>query len=88
MTDHAGTPVEGIDLPVGGPIATPVARATRVPQKALPPVDYRNPVRNGDVIDCEINHPVYGWVPFTASPEDPEQHGRDLFALMDKELSQ
>ena len=21
-------------------------------------------------IDCEINHPVYGWIPFTINPED------------------
>ena len=28
----------------------------------------------------EINHPVHGWIPFTASPDDPEEHGRLLFA--------
>ena len=28
----------------------------------------------------EINHPVYGPIPFTASPDDPEEHGRLLFA--------
>ena len=27
----------------------------------------------------EIEHPVYGWIPFTASPNDSEQHGRDLY---------
>lgn len=31
-------------------------------------------------IDCEINHPKYGWIPFTASPHDPEQHGREIYA--------
>lgn len=31
-------------------------------------------------IDLEINHPHYGWVPFTASPDDVEEHGRDLYA--------
>lgn len=30
-------------------------------------------------IDCEIEHAVYGWVPFTASESDPEAHGRELF---------
>lgn len=30
-------------------------------------------------IDLEINHPVHGWIPFTARPDDPEQIGRDLF---------
>jgi hypothetical protein len=34
-------------------------------------MEYRNPVRtSGVAIDCEINHPVYGWIPFTADPND------------------
>lgn len=28
----------------------------------------------------EINHPVYGWIPFMASPDDCEAHGRELYA--------
>lgn len=32
-------------------------------------------------IDCEINHPEFGWLPFTASPDDPEAHGREIFVL-------
>lgn len=32
------------------------------------------------VINCEINHPDYGWIPFTASPNDPEEHGRNIHA--------
>ena len=40
----------------------------------------QNPRYNeSGTIDCEINHPDYGWTPFTASPNDPEQHGRDIF---------
>lgn len=31
------------------------------------------------LIDCEIEHPVFGWIPFTASPDDVEAHGRELF---------
>jgi hypothetical protein len=31
-------------------------------------------------IDCEIEHPFYGWIPFTADPNDVEAHGRDIFA--------
>lgn len=31
-------------------------------------------------INCEINHPDYGWIPFTASPNDPEEHGRNIHA--------
>ena len=30
-------------------------------------------------IDCEIDHPKFGWIPFTADPNDPEQHGRDIY---------
>ena len=44
---------------------------------------FRNPVyssADGQQIDMEIEHPVYGWIPFTARPDDVEQHGRDLFA--------
>jgi hypothetical protein len=33
-------------------------------------------------IDCEINHSTYGWIPFTASPDDVEQHGREIFAQL------
>lgn len=34
-------------------------------------MEYRNPRRtSGAAIDCEINHPVYGWIPFTADPSD------------------
>ena len=46
-------------------------------------MDYRNPVFNSaGGIDCEINHPQFGWIPFTASPDDSEKHGRDLFAAI------
>lgn len=31
-------------------------------------------------IDLEIEHPVYGWIPFTASPDDVEEHGRKIYA--------
>lgn len=34
------------------------------------------------LIDVEIQHPVFGWIPFTASPEDVEAHGRELFAML------
>jgi hypothetical protein len=33
-------------------------------------------------IDCEIEHPEYGWVSFTADPNDSEQHGREIFAVL------
>lgn len=33
-------------------------------------------------IDCEIDHPELGWIPFTASPDDVEQHGKDIHAFL------
>lgn len=39
----------------------------------------RNPVFTADGrIDCEIEHPVHGWIPFTASADDPEALGRSV----------
>ncbi len=41
-------------------------------------MDIRNPRYNADeTIDCEINHPQYGWIPFTAHPQDPE--GKEIW---------
>ena len=42
------------------------------------------PIRNVSLlpdgrIDCELLHPVYGWIPFTASPNDPEIHGIAIY---------
>jgi hypothetical protein len=38
----------------------------------------RNPQQTAEVaIDIELDHPIYGWIPFTASPDDP--HGADLY---------
>ncbi len=48
-------------------------------------MEVRNPrYANADktLIDVEILHPVFGWIPFTASPEDVEAHGRELFAML------
>lgn len=46
-------------------------------------MEYRNAKYNQDgSIDCDINHPVHGWIPFTASTTDTEQRGRDLHALI------
>ena len=30
-------------------------------------------------IDCEINDPQFGWIPFTASPDDIYSVGREVF---------
>lgn len=31
-------------------------------------------------IDCEYEHPVHGWIPFTAHPDDIERLGKDVYA--------
>lgn len=39
----------------------------------------RNPQYNSvGTIDLEIEHPSYGWIPFTASPDDAD--GADIYA--------
>lgn len=41
----------------------------------------RNPIYTADGrIDCEIDHPIYGWVPFTASDHDLDVINRAVFA--------
>lgn len=43
-------------------------------------MEYRNAQYNAEgTIEMEVNHPRFGWVPFTASPDDAEKHSRDLF---------
>lgn len=32
------------------------------------------------LIDMEIDHPEFGWIPFTANPNDVEPSGRALYA--------
>lgn len=31
-------------------------------------------------IDCEIEHPTFGWIPFTANADDTTEHGRAIHA--------
>ena len=46
-------------------------------------MDYRRPTFTASgVINCEIEHERHGWIPFTASPDDPEAHGRDIYAAI------
>ena len=33
-------------------------------------------------IDCQVEHEIFGWIPFTASPEDLEEFGRELYAAL------
>jgi hypothetical protein len=45
-------------------------------------INARNPKFSSEnTIDLEFEHPVYGWVPFTANPDDVEPLGRELYAL-------
>lgn len=45
--------------------------------------DVRNPRYNHmGTIDCERDHPIFGWIPFTASPDDVEEHGRAIHAAI------
>ena len=44
-------------------------------------MEIRNAIYNAfGTIDCEINHPTFGWIPFTASPDDVEEFGREIHA--------
>lgn len=44
-------------------------------------MNVKNPQYNFvGTIDLEIEHPDYGWIPFTASPNDSEEIGRSLYA--------
>ena len=43
-------------------------------------MDIRNIAFNQfGTIDCEIDHPEWGWIPFTADPDDPEELGRLVY---------
>jgi len=43
-------------------------------------MNFRNAQYNAfGTIDCEIEHPVYGWIPFTADPNDVEPLGAGVF---------
>lgn len=43
-------------------------------------MDVRNPKYSSQgAIDCEINHPVYGWIPYTADSDAAEgTEGREI----------
>lgn len=45
-------------------------------------MEIRNPKYTATgAIDCEVDFHGLGWLPFTATPDDPEAHGREIFAL-------
>jgi len=43
-------------------------------------MDFRDAKYNAfGTIDCEVEHPLYGWIPFTADPKDIEPAGKEVF---------
>ncbi|AEH87812.1 MULTISPECIES: hypothetical protein [Mesorhizobium] len=51
-------------------------------------MEYRNATYNqAGTIDVEIDHADFGWIPFTASPDDPEPLGRELYEEITKDSS-
>lgn len=47
-------------------------------------VAFRNVVKlDENRYDCEIEHPVFGWIPFTADKNDVEPHGRVIWAAIE-----
>lgn len=48
-----------------------------------PLIDYSEAKYNQDgTIDCIWHHPVHGDIPYTASPEDVELHGRMIYEFL------
>lgn len=46
-------------------------------------LEYRALTANDNgTFNLQIKHPVWGWVEFTASPNDEAQHGRDIYAMI------
>lgn len=51
-------------------------------------IEYRAPIFNASgSIDVEINHPDHGWIPFTASQDDCEPHGRQIHTDLQNEAA-
>lgn len=45
-------------------------------------MNIKNPIwadENHTKIDCQIDHPQIGWIPFTANPNDVEPLGKQVF---------
>ena len=53
-------------------------------------LDISNAQYNSDgTIDCDWNHPSHGPIRFTASPDDTEAHGRQIYQwLIDGEFGE
>lgn len=43
-------------------------------------MNFRNPkYTKSGTIECEIEHPEFGWIPFHATPNDTEETGRVIY---------
>mgnify|MGYP000998540394 CR=1 FL=1 len=43
----------------------------------------RNPIYNAvGTIDCELDHPAHGWIPYTASADDSDESCRAIYQLL------
>lgn len=48
----------------------------------MKPYEYRNAAFNEHgSIDMEINHPIYGWLPYTAVENDPNEMAALMFEV-------
>lgn len=46
-------------------------------------IQVKNVVKINDTqIDCDLLHPKYGWIRFTASPNDSMAYSRELFNIL------
>ncbi len=88
-TDGSGTRPSGTwrAMGVGKPVSgTETSGVNTVYLKLM--TEYTNPRYNENgTIDVDINHPDFGWIPFTASPDDVEPHGRQIFADLKDEAT-
>jgi len=53
-------------------------------------MQWRNPIFTaGGLIDCEVKHPRYGWIPFTCDPADTaaDFNTASLFAAMEPQAA-
>lgn len=50
---------------------------------AHPQIRNATPLPDGS-FDCEIDHPQFGWIPFTAREHDSLEHGRAIWAAINE----
>ena len=84
----APVPVEN-DVPVVDgeiPAPDPTAPVVMTPEDVAQFVQGPFTVNADGTIDCRIFHPRYGFIPFTASPNDPDFHGRAIHEILADQL--